>query len=110
MLEYSITYEVKDTRLFGPYLCNYARLFEDHGKTYLGLFDMERGHAFEGRLIKDTPDGVIWETEDGATIELIELTLDVFERDWRRRCDNPPAFASDVEMQSWFWRVLETGK
>ena len=106
MLEHTVTYEVIDSRVSDSYLCNYAGVRESLGKNYLVFFDMERDRVIEGSLIKDTPDGIVWKEIDGARIELRELTLEVFERDWRARCNDPPKFSSDWDVQNWFWQTL----
>lgn len=66
---------------------------ENPRKTYLQYYDLgcERGHRLEGRVIKDLPNGIVfeWENHNGMfdTFKLTELTMDEFERRVRPTLD-----------------------
>ena len=61
--------------------------YHDKRKTYLIYYDIgsERGHDLPGRIIKELPNGVIFEWDDGTKgavkpqFKLTELTMEEFE-------------------------------
>ena len=82
-----------------------ASIVEIDGRPCLSFFDTNRGHRFEGSLIKDTKDGVIWQKEPTHTrVVLKAVTLDRWKSIdvWGK--ENLPKFQTKEELWEWYYK------
>ncbi|MEW6572876.1 MAG: hypothetical protein AB1374_04515 [Bacillota bacterium] len=116
MISDRVIYVVEDG-FFGPdpplQLGLNVRKGQTGGMDWIGWHDTNRGHQVEGKLIKETPDGFVWQRYRQVNgkwmkAELIRFrvfTLEEFNKKFRDRVHGPlPEFSSTDELYEFYRR------